>query len=261
VEAVPSTPEEQRLKWEFVSIPPGEFDMGCSPSDSQCSDDEKPRHHVRLEKGFQMGKYPVTQAMWESVMGHYPSTFKGPDLPVIEITWNDTQEFLAKMNARHDGYHYRLPTEAEWEYAARAGTTGPRYGKLDDIAWYADNSGRQRIDNDELWRTHRDNPDYCLRQLLDNGDAPHPVGQKQPNPWGLYDMLGNVWQWTDDWYHGSYEHQRAGNEPGGNSGPKVRRGGSWAYGSQDERASARNFWGADQKGWCLGFRCVRVPLS
>jgi formylglycine-generating enzyme required for sulfatase activity len=257
---VPATPEEQRLNWVFVAIPPGEFDMGCSPNDDECANEEKPRHHVRLSRGFQIGKYPVTQAMWESVMPRNFSHFKGADLPVEGVTWDDVQVFLGKVNARHDGYRYRLPTEAEWEYAARAGTTGPRYGPLDDVAWYADNSGPSRISNDELWRMNKGDWKKSLQMLIAHGDRTHPVGQKQPNPWGLYDMLGNVWQWTSDWWDEKYyEHSPGVDPPGPASGQskKVRRGGSWIYGSQDARASARNWWLANDMGYCLGFRCVR----
>ena len=153
------------LKWEFVRIPAGEFEMGCSSGDSDCLSLEKPQHHVRISKGFEMGKYLVTQAMWKSVMGTNPSRFKGADRPVERVSWNDVQEFLQRLNTQNDGYHYRLPTEAEWEYAARAGSTSSRYGELNAVAWYSGNSGKET----------------------------HPVGQKQPNAWGLYDMLGNVW--------------------------------------------------------------------
>ncbi|RPI17804.1 MAG: formylglycine-generating enzyme family protein, partial [Acidobacteriales bacterium] len=162
----------QLPKWEFVSVAPGEFQMGCSPGDNECGDDEKPAHRVKITKAFEIGKYEVTQAQWEAVMGANPSATRGPDLPVEQVSWYDVQEFLSAMNGRNDGYFYRLPTEAEWEFAARAGTTGVRYGELDAIAWYGRNSG----------------------------DQPHPAGGKQPNAWGVYDMLGNVWEWCQDWY-------------------------------------------------------------
>ena len=114
-----------------------------------------------------IGKYEVTQELWQAVMGSNPSHFNecGPDCPVEQVSWDDVQAFIAKLNAREGGQRYRLPTEAEWEYAARAGTSGDRYGNLDAIAWYVDNSR----------------------------DRTHPVGQKAPNAWGLHDMLGNVW--------------------------------------------------------------------
>ena len=107
-------------RMEFLAIPPGEFTMGCSPGDSRCDDDEKPSHRVRITQGFEMGKYEVTQAQWEAVMGNNPSRFRGADRPVEAVSWNEIREYLGKLNARNDGYHYRLATEAEWDYAARA---------------------------------------------------------------------------------------------------------------------------------------------
>ncbi len=155
---------------EFVKIAPGEFVMGCSTSDNDCSADEKPAHRVQITKAFEMGKYEVTQAQWQSVMGSNPSAIKGDDRPVETVSKNDAHDFLAKLNARNDGYKYRLPTEAEWEYAARAGTTGPQDAPLDEVAWYGANSE----------------------------DETHPVGMKKPNAWGLYDMLGNVREWVEE---------------------------------------------------------------
>src|SRR5579863_7274195 len=126
---------------EFVKIAPGEFVMGCSTGDTGCTADEKPAHRVQITKAFEIGKYEVTQAQWKAIMGSNPSTIKGDDHPVETVSKNDVHDFLAKLNARNDGYKYRLPTEAEWEYAARAGTTGPQPGSsLDEVAWYGANS-------------------------------------------------------------------------------------------------------------------------
>src|SRR5215475_80301 len=108
---------------DFVRIPPGEFIMGCSNGDAECYGSEKPAHRVKITKGFEIGKYEVTQAQWQSVMGTTPSEFKGADRPEAQVNWYEAQEFLQKLNGRRDGYRYRLPTEAEWEYAARGGTT------------------------------------------------------------------------------------------------------------------------------------------
>ncbi len=109
---------------EFVKIAPGEFTMGCSTDDKDCTADEKPAHHVQITKAFEMGKYEVTQAQWQAVMGSNPSTIKGDDHPVETVSKNDVHDFLAKLNLQNDGYKYRVPTEAEWEFAARAGTAG-----------------------------------------------------------------------------------------------------------------------------------------
>jgi len=154
----------KNIGMEFVKIVPGEFLMGCSESDTDCDADEKPPHRVQITKGFEIGKYEVTQAQWQAVMGSNPSTIKGDDHPVETVSKNEVHDFLARLNAVNDGYRYRLPTEAEWEYAARAGNSTAQPASLDEVAWYAANSD----------------------------DETHPVGQKKPNAWGLYDMLGSV---------------------------------------------------------------------
>ena len=157
---------------EFVKIAPGEFMMGCVTGDKDCLEDEVPRHKVQLTKDFELGKYEVTQAQWEAVMGpdSNPSETKGPKNPVDSVNKAEIHAFLDKLNAKNDGYNYRLPTEAEWEYAARAGAPDPPRASLGEYAWFADNSD----------------------------DESHPVGLKKPNAWGLYDMLGNLREWVDD---------------------------------------------------------------
>src|SRR5262249_10815970 len=119
---------------EFLKIQPGEFTMGCSEGDTACKDDEKPAHHIKITKAFELGKYEITQAQWVAVMGSNPSTHKGDNFPVETIGRNEALDFLNKLNARDDGYKYRLPTEAEWEYAARAGAKGVA-ASLNDVAW------------------------------------------------------------------------------------------------------------------------------
>ncbi|NLX26683.1 MAG: SUMF1/EgtB/PvdO family nonheme iron enzyme [Lentisphaerae bacterium] len=186
-------------------IEAGSFMMG---SKDGWYDNEKPMHLVKISKPFYMGIYPVTQAQWLQVMGSNPSHFKGVDLPVETVSWYDAMEFCRKLTALErqagrlpDGFEYTLPTEAQWEYACRAGTTGDYAGNLDAMAWYDSNSGSKT----------------------------HPVGTKQPNAWGLYDMHGNVWEWCLDWY-GNYASGIAMDPQGASSGSfRVARGGSWYH--------------------------------
>jgi formylglycine-generating enzyme required for sulfatase activity len=172
--------------------------MGSTNGDA----DEKPAHQVTLNYSFYMGKYEVTQAQWQAVMGNNPSYFKdcGGNCPVEQVSWDDAQEFIRKLNQMNDGYTYRLPTEAEWEYACR-GTTGDYAGTLENMAWYADNSGKRT----------------------------HPAGQKQANAFGLHDMQGNVWEWCRDWYDANYYASSPATDPQGPGSGQylVVRGGSW----------------------------------
>ncbi len=188
----------------YVWIPPGSFLMGCSPGDAECREDENPAHNVSITKGFWLGQMAVTQAAYIRVIGTNPSHFKGDNLPVEQVTWDEAKHYCEAVGGR-------LPTEAEWEYAARAGTVAARYGDLDAIAWYDGNSG----------------------------NTTHPGGQKPPNAWNLYDMLGNVWQWTADWYGEKYYSQQESTDPQGPpvGGGRVLRGGSWVAYSQSARAS------------------------
>jgi len=168
-------------------------------------DDEQPLHTVHISKPFYLGRYEVTQGQWQIIMEHNRSRFQGDaTLPVERVSWEDVQEFLPRLNAKEGTSTYRLPTEAEWEYAARAGTTtvysfGNDARQLGEYAWYRKNSG----------------------------DQTHPVGQKKPNAWGLYDMHGNVWEWVQDWY-GAYSAGAVVDPAGPSAGSdRVRRGGSW----------------------------------
>ena len=183
-------------------------------------DNEKPTHQVTLSS-YYIGETEVTQALWNAVMGYNPSKFKGDNLPVENVSWDDCQEFIRKLNAA-TGRRFRLPTEAEWEFAARGGNQSRRTqysgsSNIDDVAWYWDNSNYSN----------------------------HPVKTKRPNELSLYDMSGNVWEWCQDWY-GSYTSYSQTNPTGPNSGSyRVIRGGCWGFGAWCCRTSNR---------YCSGYR-------
>jgi formylglycine-generating enzyme required for sulfatase activity len=203
----------------YVWIPPGAFSMGCSPGDSECNQDEQPVRKVTLTKGFWIGQTEVTQAAYQKVIGSNPSHVKGKKLPVESVSWTDAARYCAAAGMR-------LPTEAEWEYAARGGAKEARYGDLDAIAWYSKNSG---------------------------GRA-HEVGTKKANGFGLYDMLGNVWEWTADWWD-YYQGAATVDSTGPRWGlSRVVRGGSWDYSSV--RASERENFVASSRSTDGGVRCV-----
>lgn len=252
------TPHPQQMKnrdgIELVRITPGSFIMGSMNGEAN----EQPIHSVTISAPFYMGKYEVTQAQWQAVMGTDPSNFKGDSLPVEQVSWDDAQEFIRKLNVRNNGFLYRLPTEAEWEYAARARTTGNYAGSPDLMAWYGNNSGRQYFDAQEIFA--RDTNNYEKR-IADNGGQTHPVGQKQANGFGLYDMYGNVWEWCQDYYHESYNGAPADGSvwlSGGNPKYRMIRGGSWITGAPHLRAAPRD--GKEPTGRFnyLGFRVAAV---
>lgn len=196
--------------------------------------DEKPVHRVKISQPFHMGKYEVTQGQWQSVMGNNPSNFKNCDnCPVEQVSWGDAQQFLAKLSERTDGFHYRLPSEAEWEYAARAGTTGDYAGNLDAMAWFDQNSGR----------------------------TTHPVGTKQPNAWGLYDMHGNVFELCQDWHHDNYNGAPTDGSAwlsGGEQKYREVRGGSSLSYATYARSSKRVMIAPYDRDENTGFRVVAV---
>lgn len=224
------SPVLQNLVNNMVRVEGGTFTMGAtSEQGSDAESDEKPAHQVTLSL-FSIGKYEVTQEEWETVMGSNPSSFKGAKRPVEMVSWNDCQEFIRKLN-QMTGKRFRLPTEAEWEYAARGGnrSNGYKYAgsnSLGNVAWYTRNSGSET----------------------------HPVGQKSPNELGLYDMSGNVYEWCQDWY-GSYSGGSQTNPTGASSGSiRVYRGGSWygfAGGCRSSRRGSLTSWLSDRS---LGLR-------
>ena len=200
---------------EMVKVEAGTFMMGATSEMKNPYDDEKPVHQVTLTNDYYMGKYEVTQALWQVVMGKNPSYFKGDNLPVNYVRWKDCQRFISKLNSM-TGRKFRLPTEAEWEYAARGGKKSRGYqysgsSNISDVAWYDGNSG----------------------------DKTHPVGTKQANELGIYDMTGNVLEWCQDWY-GSYYSSSQTNPTGATSGSRhVNRGGSWHSNVRRSSSSCR----------------------
>ena len=249
------------LKYIFIS--PGKFSMGCSPGDAECNEDEKPPHEVNITNGFWLGQTAVTSGAWKRYraaagkpplaaadsLGRKLNEANADDtLPAVAMTWGEARSFCEWGGGR-------LPTEAEWEYAARAGRTGARYGNLDAIAWFGDNSGNKKIDSGEIWRT--DQANYTKR-IIDNGNGLHPVGQKQPNAWNLYDMLGNAWQWTADWYAPQYYSQRENTDPAGPPGGKERtlRGGFWFNYPPNVRVSVRSGTPPESLIVSFGVRCA-----
>ncbi|MFA7003964.1 MAG: formylglycine-generating enzyme family protein [Verrucomicrobiia bacterium] len=231
------------VKLEMVWVAPGEFDMGATND----GDDAKPVHHVKLTKGFWMGKYEVTQEQYEAVTGRNPSGYKGARNPVENVNWSDAVAFATKLNGMGilpAGAACRLPTEAEWEYACRAGSTTRFYNgngevELARIAWY----GASRV-------------------LLYGGNAgknPHTVGEKEPNKFGIYDMIGNVWEWCSDWY-GPYHGGGAVDPTGPATGSKrVRRGGAFPNAQGFLGSAPRGASAPLDKVSAFGFRVVCSP--
>jgi formylglycine-generating enzyme required for sulfatase activity len=212
--------------------------MGSDPNFEEASKHEMPQHKVTISKPFYLGKYPVTQAQWVAVMGSNPSKFKGQNNPVEQVSWHDAQEFIRRLNAKEGHSRYRLPTEAEWEYAARAGTSsayffGDDKKALSEYAWYKDNSE----------------------------ETSHPVGQKLPNPWGLYDVHGNVYEWVQDWYGEKYYTNSPEGDPKGPSSSSYRviRGGSWYSLTTCCRSADRYNFTPDYRFDFVGFRLVLSP--
>ena len=218
------------VSFTMVSVQGGTFTMGATPEqDDEAWNNEKPAHRVTVSD-FYMGETEVTQELWQAVMGSNPSYYKGSNLPVEQVSWNDCQKFVRRLNSL-TGRTFRLPTEAEWEYAARGGnrSRGYKYAGGNDIyevAWYDYNSGYET----------------------------HPVKTKRPNELGMYDMSGNVWEWCQDWY-GSYSGSSQTNPKGPSSGSyRVYRGGSWNYDAGHCRVSRRSYFTPGYRNFIIGFR-------
>ena len=225
-------PVKDGISIDMVRVEAGTFTMGATAEMKDPFEDEKPTHLVTLTNDYYIGKYEVTQALWKAVMGNNPSYFKGDNLPVEKVSWDDCQEFISKLN-RITGKKFRLPTEAEWEYTARGGKKSRGYqysgsNNLLDVAWCGDNSGSKT----------------------------RAVGTKQPNELGIYDMTGNVWEWCQDWY-GKYNSSSQVNPTGANSGSgRVRRGGSWGHTARYCRSSCRSDRTPVIRDLSLGLRLV-----
>ena len=222
---------------EFVSLPAGEFEMGSPLRNLMDRGKDERYHKVTMSKPFYMQATEVTQGHWEAVMGDNPSYFNdcGGDCPVERVSWDDCQEFIRRLNQMEGTDKYRLPTEAEWEYACRAGSTsrfcfGDSDGRLGEYAWYFDNSDGR----------------------------PHPVRQMKANAWGLYDMHGNVWEWCQDWYKKQYPRREVTDPKGPFLGShRVRRGGSWDDAAWNCRSATRSYGLTFHSSYILGFRLVR----
>jgi formylglycine-generating enzyme required for sulfatase activity len=238
--------------------------MGCAPGGEVCLDTEKPSHQVIISKGFWMGQTEVTVGAYkrfargsgrsmppEPALSGRPLNPEWGDeaMPIVNVTWYEAQAYCTWAGGR-------LPTEAEWEYAARAGSPVSDYGGLDEVAWYADNSGRERLDSTTIW--NRESNNYSQR-LTDNGNGMHEVAQKHANGFGLFDVLGNVWEWVNDWYDDKYYQNCPSQDPPGPSNGEFRilRGGSWLNSPSGVRVSIRfrNFPHARFSNH--GLRCAR----
>jgi formylglycine-generating enzyme required for sulfatase activity len=230
---IPGTIAKNPMGMELVYVAPGYFLMGSSNGEK----DEVPVHQVTIKEGFYMGRFEVTQAEWYQIMGTNRSYFQGSKLsdiePVENVSWDDVQDFLRILNQRHDGFNYRLPSEAEWEYACRAGTTGDYAGDLNLMAWYQHNSEKNT----------------------------QPKGTKHPNDFGLYDMHGNVWEWCQDNGRNNYDGAPVDGSPWLIGGETIRmaRGGSWEDTAQACRSARRKGLPQDKGFPTVGFRVVAIP--
>ena len=254
---LPAAPTSVTIPWlglELLPIPAGEFLMG-SPEDEEDRCNDETQHLVKISRPYWLAKYPVTQGQWEVAMGKNPSHFKdaGKDAPVEDVSWEDAVEFCQKLNEREgkagrlpEGYQYSLPTEAEWEYACRAGTT--------TVFAFGDSlSSHQANFNGEYPYGGVEKGPYLKTTT--------PVGKYAPNPWGLYDMHGNVWEWCHDWF-GDYPTGSVTDPTGPSIGSyRVGRGGSWSYYARDCRSALRFRSLPGGRDSRLGFRLCLSPVK
>ncbi len=233
---------------EFVLIPAGKFLMGI-PDAEKIRDEDAPLHPVRISKDFFIGKYEVTQGQWLAIMNENPSKFQdcGLDCPVENVNWFEVQEFIKRLNqtvaeTTSAEIKFRLPAEAEWEYACRAGTETP-FSTGQNLT-----TGQANYDGNYPYPNF---PAGIYR------DSPVKVGSFPPNPWGVYDMHGNVWEWCQDWYCPYPANEVV--DPVGNcdSGKRVIRGGSWYFNAESARSGRRYTHSPEDRGPSLGFRLVR----
>lgn len=236
----------QQLRW----IPPGSFMMGSPTDEPERSDDEGPQHEVTFRQGFWMFDTACTQGLWQAVMGKNPSHFQSPDLPVEQVSWDDVQGFLARINAQIPGLALSLPSEAQWEYACRAGTTTPFS--------FGGNITPEQVNYDGTF-PYANGPKGLNRQKT------VPVASLPPNPWGLFEMHGNVFEWCEDVWHDSYQQAPTDGRAwiDAQSAPhsgveRVVRGGSWILDARYVRAAFRFARSPDVRDHDIGFRCSRV---
>lgn len=236
------------IAMKLVLVPAGQFMMGSPADEAERRDDEGPQHRVRITRPFYLGAYEVTQDQFEKVMGSNPSRFQGPTRPVDSVTWNEAVEFCRRLGTS-EGRTYRLPTEAEWEYACRAGTAT------------AFNSGRTLS-----FKTDANfNADYAYEgsQIGPYLEKTVPVGSYRPNAWGLYDMHGNVWEWCQDWYASDTYAKSPTDDPAGpaSGSYRVDRGGAWNVDAAGSRSAYRDGCVVQMRDDARGFRVVLVAAG
>lgn len=245
----------------YVWIPKGSFEMGCSAGDSECDPVEKPARKVVLSKGFWIGQTEVTVGAYKhfvqktgNKMPPEPrwldrflnAGWHDSEQPIVNVTLNEAQAFCTWAGGR-------LPTESEWEYAARAGSTVARYDDIKSIAWYSDDSGTVPFNGEAIMRS--DPKDYG-ELLYKSGAHPHPVGEKTPNRWNLYDTLGNVWEWTNTVFPGPNQQNEGSKSADSDVQNQVLRGGAWSFTARLNRASAKGSAPRRHRSTSIGFRCV-----